>query len=76
MIREAKLVGFVLLLIAIFVGAHAAGSHLGPVTISHAQVSGPGLGDTGTMDGMDMGGSGSAGSQGPAPAARLRGAKP
>ena len=28
MAREAKLVGFVLLLIAIFVGAHAAGSHL------------------------------------------------
>ena len=27
MVREAKLVGFVLLLIAIFVGAHAAGSH-------------------------------------------------
>ena len=74
MAREAKLVGFVLLLIAIFVSAHAAGSHLGPVTTSHAQVSGPGLGGTGTMGGMDMGGSG--GSQGPAPAARLRGAKP
>ena len=76
MIREAKLVGFVLLLIAIFVSAHAAGSHLGPVTTNHAQVSGPGLGGTGTMGGMDMGGSGSGGSQGPAPAARLRGAKP
>ena len=34
MIREAKLVGFVLLLVAIFVGAHLAGSHLGPVTTS------------------------------------------
>ena len=44
MIREAKLVGFVLLLAAIFVGAHLAGSHLGPVTTSHAQVSYPGLG--------------------------------
>ena len=54
MIREAKLVGFVLLLIAIFVGAHAAGSHLGPVTTSHAQVSYPGLG--GGTGGMNMGG--------------------
>ena len=44
MIREAKLVGFVLLLIAIFVGAHTAGSHLGPVTTTHFQVSYPGLG--------------------------------
>ena len=72
MIREAKLVGFVLLLIAIFVSAHAAGSHLGPVTTSHAQVSGPGLG-SGT-GGMNMGQS--SGDQGPTPAARLRGAKP
>ena len=70
MIREAKLVGFVLLLAVIFVGAHLAGSHLGPVTTSHAQVSYPGL-DGGT--GMNMGGSGSGGSQGPAPAVRLRG---
>jgi hypothetical protein len=37
-------VGFVLLLIAIFVGAHTAGSHLGPVTTTHSQVSYPGLG--------------------------------
>ncbi|MGO8893992.1 MAG: hypothetical protein ACLQB1_30540 [Streptosporangiaceae bacterium] len=72
MIREAKLVGFVLLLIAIFVGAHLAGSHLGPVTTSHAQVSYPGQGGGGT-GGMNMGGSGSGGSQGPAPAVRLRG---
>ncbi len=73
MIREAKLLGFVLLLAAIFVGAHAVGSHLGPVTTSHAQVSYPGQGDGG-MGGMNMGGSsGSGGSQGPAPAVRLRG---
>ena len=73
MIREAKLVGFVLLLVAIFVGAHAAGSHLGPVTTTHAQVSYPGLG--GGAGGMNMGGSGSGGSQGPAPAVRLRGGR-
>ena len=73
MAREAKLVGFVLLLVAIFVGAHAAGSHLGPVTTTHSQVSYPGLG--GGAGGMNMGGSGSGGSQGPAPAVRLRGGR-
>ena len=66
MIREAKLVGFVLLLIAIFVGAHAAGSHLGPVTTTHSQVSYPGLG--GGTGGMNMGQSGAR------PGARARGA--
>ena len=74
MIREAKLVGFVLLLIAIFVGAHAAGSRLGPVTTTHSQVSYPVLG--GGAGGMNMGGSGSGGSQGPAQAVRLRGGQP
>jgi hypothetical protein len=69
--REAKLVGFVLLLAAIFIGAHVAGSVLGPVTTTHSQISGPGLG--GGTGGMNMGGSGSGGSQGPAPAVRLRG---
>lgn len=53
MIREAKLVGFVILLMAIFFGAHAAGSSFGPVTTSHSQVSYPGQGGT---DGMTMGG--------------------
>jgi hypothetical protein len=67
--HEAKLVGFVLLLIAIFVGAHTAGSHLGPVTTTHSQVSYPGLGSTG---GMNMGQSGR-GDQGSAPAVQLRG---
>ena len=47
MIREAKLVGFVFLLVAIFVGARVAGAHLGPVTTSHAQVSYPGQGGDG-----------------------------
>ena len=72
MIREAKLVGFVLLLVAIFVGAHLAGAHLGPVTTSHAQVSYPGQG--GGTGGMNMGQSGGGG-QGIAPAVRLRGGR-
>ena len=55
MIREARLLGFVILLAAIFLGAHLAGSHLGPVTTSHSQVSYPGQGGGG---GMTMGGGG------------------
>jgi len=55
MIREAKLVGFVILLAAIFLGAYAAGARLGPVTTSHSQVSYPGQGGGG-MGGMTMGG--------------------
>ena len=80
MIREAKLVGFVILLAVIFLGAHVAGSHLGPVTTTHSQVSFPGMsGGAGGMNmggggGMNMGGgsSGSGGQQVP-PAVRLRG---
>ena len=41
MLRETKLVGFLLLLIVIFVGAHLAGSALGPVNTGHSQVSVP-----------------------------------
>jgi hypothetical protein len=70
--REAKLVGFMLLLAAIFIGAHAAGARLGPVTTSHSQVSYPGSG--GMNGGMNMGSSGGS-SPGSAPAARLRGAR-
>jgi hypothetical protein len=72
-IREAKLLGFVILLAAIFLGAHLAGSHLGPVTTSHSQVSYPGQG--GGTGGMTMGGgSGGTGQdQGTAPAVKLRG---
>jgi len=71
-IREAKLVGFVILLAAIFLGAHAAGSRLGPVTTSHSQVSYPGQG--GGTGGMTMGGSGNTGTdQGTPPAVKLRG---
>jgi hypothetical protein len=73
-IREAKLVGFVILLAAIFLGAHAAGSRLGPVTTSHVQVSYPGLTGTGGMGGMNMSGSGAG--QGPPPAVELRGGQP
>jgi len=73
-IREAKLVGFVILLAAIFLGARAAGSHLGPVTTSHSQVSYPGQGGGGT-GGMTMGGN--TGSTGPGqdipPQVKLRG---
>ncbi len=71
MIREAKLVGFFILLAAIFLCAHAAGSHLGPVSTTHSQVSSPGTGG-GNMGGMNMG---QPATQGPAPAARLRGAR-
>ncbi len=55
MTREAKLAGFVLLLILIFASARLAGSHVGPVTTSHAQVGRPGPGGAG---GMTMGPSG------------------
>jgi hypothetical protein len=54
-IREVRLVGFVILLAAIFIGAHVAGAHFGPVTTSHSQVSYPGQGGGGT-GGMTMGG--------------------
>jgi hypothetical protein len=74
-IREAKLVGFLILLTAIFFGAHAAGARLGPVTTSHSQVSYPGQGGGG-MGGMNMGG-GNTGTAGPgqntAPIVKLRG---
>jgi hypothetical protein len=55
MSREARLVGFVLLLAVIFVGAHAAGARVGPVTTTHSQVSYTGPGRGGGMSGMDMG---------------------
>ena len=49
---SVKLCGFLLLLAAIFLGAHAAGAHLGPVTTTYSH-SGGGAG------GMNMGGGGS-----------------
>lgn len=64
-----KLGGFLLLLAAIFAGAHAVGAHLGPVTTSRSQ---PGSGTP-----MHMGGAGSMQMGGqPAPQARLRGDQP
>jgi hypothetical protein len=72
-IREAKLLGFLVLLAAIFLGAHAAGARLGPVTTSHSQVSYPGQGGSG-MDGMNMGGGDGTGTgQDTAPMVKLRG---
>jgi hypothetical protein len=54
--RELILLGFLLLLAAIFLGARAAGSAVGPVTTSHARVTYTGTGGTGS--GMTMGTSG------------------
>lgn len=72
MIREAKLLGFLVLLAAIFLGAHAAGARLGPVTTSHSRISYPGQG--GGMGGMTMGGGGHTGpGQDTAPMVKLRG---
>jgi hypothetical protein len=50
--REAKLLGFVLLLALIFAVAQMTGAHLGPVTTGHAQVGSPGA----PGSGMHMGG--------------------
>jgi hypothetical protein len=55
MARDAKLVGFVLLLVAILLGAHAAGAALGPLTTSHSQVSY--TGPSGNKGSMNMSGS-------------------
>jgi hypothetical protein len=55
MARDVKLVGFVLLLVVFFIGAHAVGSALGPVTTGHSQVGYTGT--SGTGGGMRMGGS-------------------
>ena len=63
--------GFMILLAVIFLGAHAAGSRLGPVTTSHSQVGYPGQ-RGGGMGGMTMGG-GSSTDPGIAPAVKLRG---
>jgi hypothetical protein len=71
-IREAKLLGFLILLAAIFLGSHAAGARLGPVTTSHSEVSYPGQG--GGMGGMNMGGGGTTGpGRDTAPMVKLRG---
>jgi hypothetical protein len=50
-----KLIGFVVLLIAIFAAAHAAGAALGPLTTGHSSVT-YGGGTGGGTGGMNMGG--------------------
>jgi len=50
-----KLAGFLVLLAAIFAGAHLAGAALGPVTTGHAHVQYTGNGGPG-VGGMNMGG--------------------
>ena len=58
MAPAVKLAGFLVLLAAIFVGAHAAGARLGPVTTAHTHVQYDGNGGGGPgMGGMKMGGS-------------------
>ncbi len=70
MSARVKLCGFLLLLAAVFAGAHAAGAHLGPVTTSQSQ-----SGSSGSS--MNMGGTGSTGTGGqPAQQARLRSGRP
>ena len=53
-----KLAGFLILLAAVFAGAHAAGARLGPVTTGHSQVQYDGGVPTGGpgQGGMNMGG--------------------
>ncbi len=52
-----KLAGFIVLLVLIFAGAHAAGARLGPVNTGHSQVQyAGGVTDGPGMDGMNMGG--------------------
>ena len=50
-----KLSGFVILLVVIFAGAHAAGAWLGPVTTSHSRVQYDNDGNGPGMGGMKMG---------------------
>jgi hypothetical protein len=50
-----KLAGFLILLAAIFAGAHAVGARLGPVTTGHSQVQYHGGGGSPGMGGMKMG---------------------
>ncbi|HEY4464585.1 MAG TPA: hypothetical protein VGN41_18100 [Streptosporangiaceae bacterium] len=64
----AKLCGFLLLLAAIFTGAHAAGARLGPVTTSQYPA--------GTGGAMNMGSSGPVNMGGNAPAAPGRNGRP
>ena len=55
MTPAVKLIGFIVLLIAVFAAAHAAGAALGPLTTGHSLVTYDG-GTGGGMGGMNMGG--------------------
>ena len=54
----AKLCGFLLLLVMVFVGAYAAGAHLGPVSVGRASsgTSSPGPASPGMGGSMNMSG--------------------
>ncbi|MGA2825966.1 MAG: hypothetical protein ABSF03_07575 [Streptosporangiaceae bacterium] len=61
MSAPAKLVGFLLLLAMIFIGAYAAGAHLGPVSVGSTSPKTSGQGPAGpaspgTGGSMNMGG--------------------
>jgi hypothetical protein len=49
---EARVLGFVILMVAIFLGAYKAGAFVGPVIPAHSVVSTPGGGQA---PGMNMG---------------------
>ena len=51
---EARVLGFVILMVAIFLGAYKAGAFLGPVIPAHSAVSTPGGGQAPSMN-MNMG---------------------
>jgi hypothetical protein len=51
---EARVLGFVLLIVAIFLGAYKAGAFLGPVIPAHSVVGTPGGGQAPAMK-MNMG---------------------
>jgi hypothetical protein len=55
-VTAVKLAGFVILLALIFVGAHAAGARLGPVTTGHSRIQYTGGGGGPGMGGMNMSG--------------------
>jgi hypothetical protein len=61
---EARILGFVILLVAIFLGAYKAGAFAGPVIPAHSVISTPGR--AGQAPSMNMGNMGT----GPAPTAR------
>lgn len=70
MSAPVKLLGFLLLLAAVFIGAHAAGAYLGPVTTSQSQTgNGPGSVNMGNSGSMNMDGP-------PAQPARPQGSRP